>query len=234
MRFGRSAGAAWWNRRHPEESIPFDEISVQRAPRYLLDRAAVAVDRRRTADTPWITQAAIGLLDSLLRPTDVGLEYGSGGSTIWLARRTKVLTTVEAFPQWHQAVQARIAEQGLQNVDLELVTGEDGRLGTPEHREAYVYARPGLEPESLDYVLVDGEYRDHAALRAVELLRAGGILVLDNANHYLPHPSRTPLHVSSPRTDEWRSLLDRVHGWRLVWTTNGVWDTAVWIKTGSS
>lgn len=61
-----------------------------------------------------------------------------------------------------------------------------------------------------------------------ELLRPGGVLVLDNAETYLPTTSRSPWNSTAPATPEWQRFVDLSADWRCVWTTNGVWDTAIW------
>ena len=43
---------------------------------------------------------AISILASVLRPSDNGLEYGSGRSTVWFARRTTSLISVETSRLW--------------------------------------------------------------------------------------------------------------------------------------
>jgi predicted O-methyltransferase YrrM len=158
---------------------------------------------------------------------DVGFEYGSGASTAWLAQRTLRLTAVEAYPFWANSTRARLTEAAVTNAELLVVEGE---RNSAEHRAAYIGVNPELELGSLDYVFVDGEYRGLAMLRAIELLKPGGLLILDNANTYLPHPTRTPLRVTRPQSEEWETVLGIVESWRLLWTTNGVWDTAIWIR----
>ena len=68
-------------------------------------------------------------------------------------------------------------------------------------------------------------------LRAVELLKPGGLLILDNSNHYLPHPSRSPLRVTRPPSDDWETISRLVEPWRVIWTTNGCWDTTIWFTS---
>lgn len=221
---------AWWRRRHPQQPFPFDEpIDARRLPRYLVDRVAATVTRRRNPDEPWITRDAIRLLDSLLGPDDIGFEYGSGGSTVWFAGRTAKVTAVEAYPVWASYTRNRLEAAGVGNAELLVVEGE---RGSDEHRAAYVGAKPELEPQSLDYVFVDGEYRSSGMLRAMDLLKPGGLLILDNSNHYLPYPTRCPLRVRKPASEEWATVARLLEPWRLVWTTNGAWDTAVWFKPG--
>jgi predicted O-methyltransferase YrrM len=137
---------------------------------------------------------------------------------------------VEGFDEWYEPVARRLAERGVDNVSLHLASADELGYESDAHREAYVGAHPDLEPGSLDFVFVDGEFRDHCALRALTLLRAGGLLLLDNAETYLPSTSRSPWRVEAPATPGWERFAEETRDWRCVWTTNGVWDTAIWIK----
>jgi len=228
-----------WQRRHPEfgrdPTGPGFDLGWADLPRYATDRARIALDRRRHGDDrPWLTAGAVEALSSLLRPGDRGLEFGSGGSTAWLAERTAHLTSIEASAHWHAEVERRIAARGLRNVTMHLVSADRMGAGTADHRRAYVGACPELAPGSLDYVLVDACYRDEEALRAIDLLRGGGLLIVDNANTYLPSPGRAPWRVTRPATAAWADFAERVRDWRRLWTTNGSWDTVIWFKPAAS
>ena len=212
--------------------MPHLELTLARVPRYVLDQTRVSIATRRHGieGQPWITADARAKLETLLRPSDRALEFGSGGSTEWLARHVGSLRSVEGFDRWHAPLAQRLAAHGIDNVQLLLVSAEKLGHQTEEHREAYVNAHPDVEPESLDVVFVDGEYRDDTALRGIELLRSGGLFVLDNSNTYLPSPTRTPWKVDAPASARWAQFLALVAGWRYFWTTNGNWDTTIWIK----
>jgi len=70
---------------------------------------------------PWFTQRANSLLPTLLKKPDVGLEFGSGRSTFWFARRVAALTSVEHNAFWHKKVSKTLKEQGLSNVQYLLI-----------------------------------------------------------------------------------------------------------------
>lgn len=227
-----------WRRRHPEwargkpgQEQPHVEMTASRLPRYLATRAALQLGARVGQRQPWITAQARNLLDQLLRPCDVGLEFGAGSTTPWFASRVAVVRSVEGVERWHDLLQDDLRRRGIGNVELVLVSSAEMGYESPSHRAAYVGAFPDLEPESQDFVFVDGEYRDECALRAVELLRPGGMLILDNADTYLPGATSSPWHVSSPATPGWAEFERRTEGWRRVRTTNGVWDTQIWFKS---
>jgi hypothetical protein len=199
-------------------------------PRYVFDRSRVWIYERRHPDAPWLTADAISILTSMLRPSDNGLEYGSGRSTVWFARRTNSLISVETSCLWHDRVSEMISRQGLGNIVYKYIPANP-EVPDDSHRAPYIEVANGISPESLDYVLIDGLYRDECALRAVDLLKPGAILILDNANWYIPHTTRSPFSVSAPANRLWSEFISHVATWRLIWTSNGVWDTALWFKT---
>ncbi len=230
-------GEAFWERRHPEWANPPDgrgtphlHLSARTAPRYVLDRLAIKALGRSGEPRPWITEDARRLLDQLLRPSDLGLEYGSGGTTWFFAPRVEHLYSVEGFDDWYEPLAEKLRARGVGNVSLHLASARELGYESDAHRAAYVGAHADLEPASLDFVLVDGEYRDECALRALGLLRSGGLLILDNADTYLPSTSRSPWRVDAPVTPGWERFVEATRDWRRVWTTNGVWDTAFWVK----
>lgn len=234
------AATTWWRRRNkdlvdhlpPDQEPPRLDLRLARLPGMVLDRLRAPRDRKALggADTPWVTADAVRLMETLLLPTDRGLEYGSGGSTIWFARHSAEVRSVEASGEWFKLAQGRLQAAGIQNAQIHLA---DWSLGpnTSTHRDAYVLAHPDLAPGSLDWVFVDGEYRDLCTQRAVELLRPGGLLIIDNIDLYLPGPGTGPWTVDAPVTPLWTRLWDEdLSRWRRIWTTNGMWDTAFWFK----
>jgi predicted O-methyltransferase YrrM len=202
-------------------------------PRYVLDRVRQAGYRRRHPELPWLTRDAIALLDQRLRGGR-GFEWGSGTSSIWLAQRLDHLTTVESDPVWHERVQQRANDAGLgarMTIMLE-PTDEDDSRGA---EAPYVRAIDTVPDRSLDFVLVDGVLRDHCTLGAIPKLSNGALLVLDNANWAIPGQTRAPgsLGVDDPPASAtWTAFLGIVAGWEHHRSTNGIWDTSVWVSPG--
>lgn len=189
-----------------------------RTPRYLGDRMALAWYEHRHPQAPWLTREAVRFLDSWLRPSDRCFEWGAGRSTRWIGERVARLRSIEHDQGWFEEV--RSATFDLPGVTVELVAPD---------RDAYV--GPIWEEHAPDLVLIDGLHRDHAALASVDRVRAGGLLVLDNAERYLPSASRSPEAIGNPHASEcWREFDERTRGWRRYWTCNGVFDTAVFFR----
>ncbi len=186
---------------------------------------------RAHPEDPWLTPAAIRLLTTLLHHEDRGAEFGSGRSTLWFAARVAALTSVEHDLRWHEAVTAQLKERGLGNVEYILAPGDQ----PVKHGGGSAYARTALAfPDaSLDFALVDGHYRDYSAKFVLPKLRPGGMLIIDNVNWYLPSRSKAPnsrTFTQGPLTAVWAEVGRELTGWRTIWTSSGVWDTAIFIR----
>jgi SAM-dependent methyltransferase len=195
-------------------------------PRYIVNRGISLADRLFRPFDPWLTRQAICYLSAHLRSTDSGFEWGSGRSTVWFARRIARLVSIENNPLWHARVCGRLQRHNLKNVDYRLI----------EDSSRYKVAADSFPDNSFDFCLVDGSDRDACALAAIRIVRPGGLLVLDNSNWFLPgtgHAPNSRRAADGPETPLWAEFINRTMGWRSVWTTNGVWDTTIFIKPAS-
>jgi hypothetical protein len=198
---------------------------------YICNRLSEIAYQRMKPDLPWLTRDATSALGSLLNHTDVGLEFGSGRSTVWFARRLALLTSVEHSPLWHAKVSQMIQDQKITNIDYRLRTAVG--FEDPVSSDNYLDVLAEFADASLDFVLVDGVQRAHCAKAAIPKVRSGGLLVVDNANWFLPSDSDSPSSrtiAQGPRGPEWREVHERLSDWRRLWTTNGVSDTTIFFK----
>jgi hypothetical protein len=199
-------------------------------PRYIVDRISVVYQERVAPRNPWLTKAACELLADWLSADDIGLEWGSGRSTLWFAERVAHLTSVEHDATWHNRVRSQLSQQGFANVDLRHYSLENQRQ---DEVSPYVCVGSEFPRGSLDFVLVDGQRRSQCVSIALEILKPGGLLILDNAEKYIPHPSRSPGSIAKQAVDvadDWRPIINCLRDWRPIWTSNGVWDTAIYCK----
>jgi predicted O-methyltransferase YrrM len=203
-------------------------------PRYVVDRVRVLAHERRHPEAPWLTAAAVALLERSLEPAAVGFEWGSGRSTVWFAKRVSRLVSIEHDPNWYAEVTRRLAQQGLlSKVSYYRFTVDD----FADSAQPYVAAIAGHQDDQLDFCLIDGvaELRGQCALACLPKLRSGGLAIIDNANWFLPRAPRSRAPNSRGPADgypsaAWQAFDRQVAGWPCTWTTNGVTDTAIWTK----
>lgn len=115
------------------------------------------------------------------------LEWGSGGSTLWLADRLPVgatLTSIDHDEIWHANTQHHIGKRP--NVQLLLCPprGVLGRNATveeedPSHLQEYIHA---VDNSEFDLILVDGVARVACMERSRDLLSSGGVIFLHDAH----------------------------------------------------
>jgi len=127
--------------------------------------------------TPWYTLPAIEYLSQLDWTDSDVFEYGCGNSTLWWSKRAKSVTSVEADEAWAN----RVKGLAPTNCSIHLET------------EREKYAAHILNFGGFDVVVVDGMDQDGARFRctqrAIESLRPGGLIILDNSD-WLPQSSR--------------------------------------------
>ena len=81
--------------------------------RYVHNRLRVKLEELKHPEHPWLTKDAIKLLEDLICPNDIGIEFGSGRSTLWFAERLKHLTSVEDNEVWYSKVTKQIKTSNL-------------------------------------------------------------------------------------------------------------------------
>lgn len=135
---------------------------------------------------PWLGFRAIKYIDGLMNRSWKVLEFGSGMSTIWLARRCEFLVSIETDKGWYESVRSMLTANGLKNVDYRL----------RDQSEAHVLR--DCKDSYFDFVLVDGVHRDRAMMTAIKKVKPGGYIYLDNSD--LPnreHPTAKAVLISA-------------------------------------
>ena len=200
-------------------------------PRYIKNRLVEMHYHKTCPDHPWLTKFANQILTSYLKESDLGLEFGSGRSTTWFAKHTQHLTSVEHNEVWYKKVSQMLKKLELQNVDYHLIPKDVS--GDKGGKAEYVRIVDRFRASSLDYVLIDGVYRGFCALSVLDKIRPGGLLIVDNANWFLPCESFSPKSrtlIQGPKGNIWGKFNQSVSEWRRIWTSSGVTDTALFIK----
>lgn len=199
-------------------------------PRYVWDRLSLAVYQWRHPEDPWLTRSMVRFLAGYLKPEHTMVEFGSGRSTRWFARRVGRLISIEHHAAWHAEMSKKLADLPPGRCDY-VLAGEDaaGYLAPVSARAA------SLPGGKADVVLVDGIHRDLCAVWALEHTRPGGLILIDNANWFLPHHTRAPKSIGprgEPDGDAWSRFHRATAGWRVEWTSDGVTDTAGFFVPG--
>jgi hypothetical protein len=198
-------------------------------PRYIKNRLTDFYYEKTHPSQPWLTRTANEILDSYLKKTDVGLEFGSGRSTLWIAKRIAHLTSVEDNDAWAANVLKMLTQAGLANVDYRFfpIDSSDARASK------YVKVADEFADTSLDFCLVDGTLREYCTLKVVDKIRPGGLLVIDDVQRYLPSTSFSPSSRSLTAGADgpiWQEVERRIADWRRIWTSSGTRDTALFFK----
>ncbi len=154
---------------HDEKGHLVDPGGMVHAPAALAGAVLRTAFGYRAA-VPTISFRARKVIASLLDEKSRVVEFGSGMSTPWLARRCGFLLSIEDDPRWFAEVQALLAARGLAKVRLEM-------------RDAETYAALTDYPDAhFDFALVDGTDRAGCVASVLPKLRPGGWIYLDNSD----------------------------------------------------
>lgn len=185
---------SWRHSRQPETRQDFGGM-MRLFPSWLRSlRSSPVADRQ-----PWMTYGAIDFLRRQARPELSVFEWGCGGSTLFLSGRVKRLSTVEHEPAWAEDVQKAMSGQHGTAWDLRVIEAEVASLkvsADPADPAAYRSAVGPWQCSSFkryatsidvhgdglfDWVLVDGRSRPACVMHGIPKVRAGGLLLLDDA-----------------------------------------------------
>jgi len=163
-------------------------VDLLRHPRYISRCLTHHPLKRRSPldfEIPWFSYAAIDFLNSFLEPHMVGFEYGSGGSTLFLAKRIKFLYSVEDNSEWFDRVCRQLNQKGISNVNIQL-RPFDFKNPTGFEDSAYLKAMP---KQPFDIIVIDSSeewtyVRPTCFEHAEAHVRPGGIIVLDDSWRY--------------------------------------------------
>ncbi|MDJ0651882.1 MAG: class I SAM-dependent methyltransferase [Simkaniaceae bacterium] len=118
---------------------------------------------------PWITEGAISFLEVFLEkhPSAKILEFGSGASTIWFAKKHVRLYSVEHHMKWYEKINNLLKNYNSVNYFL--------------HSLPYYEFCDKFPDEFFDLILIDGRNRKGCIQFSLPKLKKGGVLMLDNA-----------------------------------------------------
>lgn len=129
---------------------------------------------------PWLGTDAKRYFGSLLKPDMTVLEFGAGGSTLWMADKVKEIMSVENNAAWLDTIK----DKSLKNVTLYYWNEPE----PPEFEQLF------------DLVFIDGEPVERRAnwiMAVPHLVKMGGNIVLDNSNRLEYESERNWLNRNS-------------------------------------
>ena len=136
---------------------------------------------------PWISFPAIDFLTDYVNKDSSVFEWGSGGSTVFFARRAGWVVSVENDINWHARVRDAAVLRGRGNLDLRLAPF-DSESATALESSDYLAA---VRERQWDLIMVDGvlgcgsggefgKHRPRCFKLAEENIRPGGVIVVDD------------------------------------------------------
>ena len=140
-------------------------------------------------DVPWWTYRAAKAVDEFLDTCEAPrvFEYGSGASTVWLARRAREVFTVEHDSVWAAGMAPRLSDATGVTMHVCMPTqlseprARSGRRGYAGLDFAEYVDQIHRVGGIFDLIVIDGRARMACLAAAQEHLAPGGWIVLDNS-----------------------------------------------------
>jgi hypothetical protein len=138
---------------------------------------------------PWWPHSATAWVAANLPPKARVFEFGGGGSTLWLQDQAAVVTTVEHDTQWHAVLAADLPPTATLLLRPPTRSGTVTSDAMSGYFDDYTGSIDGEPGASLDLVIVDGRARVECARRAMQKVRPGGLLLLDDTGRARYQPA---------------------------------------------
>jgi hypothetical protein len=129
---------------------------------------------------PQMDRREIRMIEGMLRPTDIMLEWGCGGSTYRFSKRVHAYYSIEHDPAWYEKMRRVLEKAGRTNVRQALVPPSLPETDPPNYarssEERYAQFREYIDHVAtlgvprFDRVLIDGRSRPECAVRVLPFL----------------------------------------------------------------
>ncbi len=119
----------------------------------------------------------IAMIRSYLRPSDIMLEWGAGGSTLFYSEFVKAYYSVEHELVWFRQVAAEMQKRTVAGVKLYHVPVRQAEPPGPARYRDYI-SFPRTLGLRFDRILIDGRERVAFAQVAYDLIADGGVLFI--------------------------------------------------------
>src|SRR5687767_15030277 len=136
--------------------VPRERFVPERLRKRAYDDGALPIGHDQTISQPWVV-AAIAQALRLAGPESVlEIGTGSGYSTAVLARLAEKVVSLERLPELADSARARLAELGIDNVEVICADGSRGHDPGAPYDAIAVHAATPEVPHSLLAQLADG------------------------------------------------------------------------------
>jgi len=136
-------------------------------------------------ELPWFSFAAIDFLRGFATPQMSVFEYGSGGSTLFFAKRCARVVSTEDNKGWLDLVEGAVGKAGVANVSVRHHP-YDFHAAKEFDQSGYLNSIPG---EPFQIIVVDGMEREIPVrptcfYHAEKVIQPGGVIVVDDSWRY--------------------------------------------------
>ena len=190
------------SRFHDEQGALVPLSRVLRNMPLALGGGIVRLMSGRLPRQPWISYDAQRSIAAFLASRDGArvLEFGSGQSTLWYAKRCAELISIEADPVWHARIAGQLA--GSEGIEYRLALKREE------------FASPPVQGK-FDFVMIDGPWRDDCAGFALDHLAEDGAIYLDNSDKFanpcegdVPGARQRLIAFAAQTNREWQEFTD--------------------------
>ncbi len=155
---------------------------------------------------PWQVPDSIYKEAEFCQENDIALEFGSGGSTVFLAQRCKFVISIETDGAWASCVRNRLQELNLKNVMLMHIPREDSIV-------SFVQT---LNTENIGILSVDTVHGYNRSLFLNTFLEKGispnlHMIILDN--YSAPELFPTHFNIEIMNFPQWETHTYDDHFW---------------------
>jgi hypothetical protein len=151
-------------------------------------------------EVPWITFSAINWLEKYLKKNMDVFEWGSGGSTLYIAPKVKKIISIEHDEKWFKKVMKRLKSKKIINCECKLIKPEadfnktnDSLKDLSQYKsnseqflsfkfENYCKAIDGYPESYFDLIIIDGRARPSCILHSKNKVKIGGYILVDDSD----------------------------------------------------
>lgn len=164
-----AGGSGRKSRLHSESGnlLPWKEL--RHVPRVALEFTQSRVFGVRPP-VPWWPVSVIPIIEEFLKakPRDV-IEFGSGSSTVWLAKRARAVNSVEDSKKWAETTNRRLKESSLDNAAV-------------RYSENSEYYDLNWISSQFDLAIIDGSWRWRCVESVLPRMKPNSLIYLDNSD----------------------------------------------------